>query len=349
MKKSIKIMFGASLALATVVSLASCGKKNTEADGFVEDKETYNVGVLQLVTHDALDRATQGFSDQINESTPSGKKVNITVKNPQAAQDALASMATNLVQNYDLVMGNATPAAKQLVSSAVNENKKNLPVLFTSVTDPVSAGLVTSMKNKKGTVTGTSDMNPVETQIEMIFDFDSTVDKIGFLYTKSEENSKVQCDLAEEYIKTYNSKNNKNVTTQTKTITDVSQIGAMAQALVDGGCDFIYIPTDNTMASSMGTITNVTNPARIPLMCGEESMVANGGTLTYSLDYYELGKQTGKMAADILFNGKKTSEIDCETADPSNLKFAYNAEVMSQFGLSFSNEFKTKYNVQLQQ
>ena len=330
--KKRKILITSTLVALSAISLASCGSKSDN---------DYEVGVLQYTTHTALDKATLGFKDALTKKVEeAGKNVKITVKNPEADTASLLTMANQLVRNSDLVLGNATPAATQLISSAATEGKNKLPILFTSVTDPVSAKLVSSWTSHKENVTGTSDLNPTDSQMDLIFDFDSTVDKIGFLYNVSETNSKTQVDSCKAYLQT----NYPNAQALVSTVSQQSEISSAVNKLISDGCDAIYLPTDNLMASNMTVISNITNPKKIPIYCGESGMVDNGGTMTLSISYYELGYTTGEMAAEILLNGKKASEIDVVAqTEASKMEFAYNTSAMNAMNLTFSDTFKTKY------
>lgn len=331
--KKAKFLLTATTAVLGLCAVTSCG---TSAD--------YTIGVLQLMTHDALGAATDGFKDYINENTPDGKTVEIIVKNPENDTTSMQTMANQLVRKCDIVMGNATPAITQLVTSRATEGLNDLPLLFTSVTDPVTSNIIPSLTSRSGyNITGTSDINPVEAQIELMFEINPNTAKIGYLYNISETNSKAQCDMADAYLTTYHSI----CESVTKTVSEQSQIAAAAQYLVNQGCDFIYLPTDNLMASNMSTISNVTNPAGVPLICGESGMVTNGGTFTYSISYYELGRLTGQMACDILFNGKKADDIEVVgLTDASKMEFAYNGSAINQLNLNLSDEFKNKYNIE---
>lgn len=329
-----------TLAATCALAFASCGKKD---DGAIKDKDEYNVGILQLLTHEALGKATDGFKEYINENTPEGKKVNFDFQNPEGDQATMLTMANKLVRNCDLVMGNATPAITQLISSANTEGKKKRPLLFTSVTDPVVAELVPSWtSHKKKFVTGTSDINPIEQQIELMFEVDSTVDKVGFLYNISEINSKTQCDTAKDYI----TKNHSTVRTYTQTVSEQGQIAQAVATLINDGCKAIYLPTDNLIASNIPVVTNVTNPAHVPVYCGESGMVSNGGTFTFSIDYKELGRTTGKMACDIMFNHISADEIAVEAqTDTTKMEFAINKQAVQSMGITLSSQFKAKYNI----
>ena len=333
MKKG-KIFGCAAMAALATIALASCGSKGAD----------YEVGILQYATHTALDKATDGFKKALEDKLPEGKTINFTYKNPEGDAATMLTMANSLVRKSDLVMGNATPAAVQLKSSAATEGKNKLPILFTSTTDPIDAGLVTAWSGASHTenVTGTSDINPIEAQVNLIFDFDSTVDKVGVLYTVSEPNSKVQCDQFKEYLTAhYNS-----CDVLEKTVSQQSEISSSVSKLISDGCDAIYLPTDNLMASNITTITNVTNPAKVPVYCGESGMVESGGTMTLSISYYELGYTTGLQAAEILYDGKSAKDIDVVAqTEADKMEFAYNNSAMNTMGLTFTNEFKTKYNI----
>lgn len=346
MKRKFKLfsLFGA-FALSAV-ALASCGGGNKGA--IDTSKSEFNVGILQLATHDALGAATTGFKDYINNHTPEGKSVTFTFKNPEGDAPTLLAMANQLVRDCDLVLGNATSAITQLVSSAATEGLTRKPLLFTSVTDPVTSNIVLDWANHPGVfITGTSDINPVQAQMELAFEAgcakDGTVDKIGFLYNIGEINSRTQCDMAINYLATAHP----TCQTAIQTVSESNQISAAAQALVNAGCDYIYLPTDNMIASNVSAVTNITNPAKVPVMCGEEGMVNSGGTFTYSISYYELGMLTGKMACQIMFEGISADLIAIEgLTDASKMSFACNTDAITAMGLQLSQEFKTKYNIE---
>ena len=328
LKKSLFCLSALSLC---ALAVSACKK----------DENTIKVGILQFMTHDALNKATDGFKQQILDSCPEGKKVEFIVKNPEQDMASMQTMATSLVRECDLVMGNATPAATQLVAAAASEGKTDLPILFTSVTDPVSAELVSSMTSPGGNVTGTSDINPVSMQMDLAIDLAGDSCTVGFLYTATEANSKVQCDEATRYLRTAYP----NVKIETLTVPDQSSISSVTTSLSQK-CDVMYIPTDNLLAANMTTVANVTNPAKVPLICGESSMVDNGGTFSLSIGYYELGKTTGEMASKILFEGVKPSEIAVGTqTDVSKFEFAINNSAITAMNLTLTDSFKTKYNI----
>lgn len=332
--KKTRIGLMAATAALVGVALTSCGSST-------KDENTYTVGILQYVSHEALNKATDGFKAELEAKLPDGKKVEFIVQNPEADPTALQTMATNLVRKCDLVLGNATPAAQQLVAARATEGKTDLPILFTSVTDPVAATLV-SETNRNNNVTGTSDINPVAQQIDLIFDLDSTVDKVGYLYTVSEINSQAQCQLADEYLKaTYSG-----VTSETQTFSEASGINVAVNKLVNDGCDVIYLPTDNLVAANIPSVTNITDPAKVFTIGGEESMVTAGATITVSINYEELGKTTGDMAYEILVNGKDPDDIAvAKQTEASKFNFAKNDNSLAACDLTLSDAFKAKYGI----
>ncbi len=326
-----KIVCGLLLTICVLFS-ASCKK---DAD--------YEVGILQLVTHGALDAATEGFKEAVLEELPEGKTVNFTVLNPEGDPTSMATMATKLVRESDLVMGNGTDAAIALKTAATNESL-DTPILFTSVTDAVTANLVSSNEKPGGNVTGTSDLNPVSKQIDLIVDlYDGDKDiTIGFLYTTSEVNSEVQVEAAKEYaLEVGLSEDNLKVIT----VADQASITPTLTNAIDK-IDALYIPTDNMLASNMGTVSNVTKPAGVPVICGEENMVKSGGLVTLSVNYKTLGITTGEMACDILFEGKTPTNMPVLMQDKvEDFTFVLNEEYLKDSKFVLSDDFKTKYSI----
>lgn len=339
--KKTKLFAVAAISIASISALASCNKSNGDYSVDLADKTSYNVGILQYVSHSALDLATNGFKDAISENIPTGKTVSFTTLNPEADSTSLNVQSTQLVRDCDIVLGNATPAATALKAAAYTEGKKHLPILFTSVTDPVASKLVKSATKPGNMLTGTSDINPVARQVDLAVDLKGTSCKIGFLYTSSETNSVAQCKTAKDYIKsTY-----PNVKTETGTINSASDINAVVNNLASK-VDAIYIPTDNICASNMTGIVNITNEKKVPTICGESSMVDNGGTFTLSIDYYKLGKMTGNMAIEIMTNNTSPSTMAVQSITANeDIIFAMNDAAVSTMNLSLSTEFVEKYGV----
>lgn len=325
------LLFSAALA-ATAVSATACGKD-----------DTIKIGILQIASHEALDKATEGFKEAVSKAAEEhGKKIDFSYQNPQGDTTIMTTQAQKLVRECDLVLGNATQAAQALVAAAESEGKDDLPILFTSVTDPVDAKLVDKSQSPGGNVTGTSDINPISIQMDLAVDLMGSDTKIGFLYNASESNSESQCNAAKDYLKTAFP----NVQAITKTVPDTSSIPSVATQIANE-VNVLYIPTDNLMAANMTTVANVTNEKKIPIICGESGMVNNGGTVSLSISYAELGKTTGNMAADILFNNKKAGDLDVQTqTNPAEFEFALNNDALSAMQFVLPEAFKQKYNIQ---
>lgn len=286
--------------------------------GFVGCKQDdkIKIGILQFVTHEALDLAREGFVDALEEAGfVDGENITITVLNPQTDASTMQTQASVLVRDSDLILAIATPAAVAVVNEARGQGKTT-PILFTAVTDPVAAELIESMEEPGGHVTGTSDMNPVAEQIELVTELLPTATKVGILYTASETNSQIQAELART------SAIAQGLTPTVRTITTLSDLTQVVTTLITSDeVDAIYVPTDNLLASSMGALEELIKTYasfQVPIICGETSQVRNGGSITYGLSYYNLGADTAAMAVLIL-NGTAPSAIPCTTVQTVEL------------------------------
>ncbi|MEG2561720.1 MAG: ABC transporter substrate-binding protein [Clostridia bacterium] len=273
-------------------------------------KADYTVGICQQLEHGSLDKANAAFRDELTKLMgEKGKTVHFDIKNASNDTAAMTSIANNFVaKNYNLLLGIATGAAQQL-AGATQDSK--IPVLFTAVTDPVGSNLIGSYTDPalNGNVTGTSDMGEMDKQVDLIEKMvgKSGADlRIGVLYTTNETNSKVQFAA----IKAEAEK--RNIVVVEKGIAELTEIET-AFGGFDGKCDIVYLPTDNKLANAMATVhTKNKDGAKLPVVCGAVDMAVDGGTASLGADYVGLGKQTAKMAFDILFTGKKTTEIQYE-------------------------------------
>ena len=299
--------------------LTSCG---TDSD--------FTVGILQIETHSALDAAKEGFKEALlNSESLKGKKITFIEKNNEGVASDGATMAKSLAAKCDLLLGISTPSAVSL-KNALDEAGKDTPLLFTAVTDPVSAELVKQMEKPGGNVSGTSDDNPVETQIDLVkkcFEDKEAKDiKLGILYTSSEINSEVQANRAEAEAKAqgFSASN-----IERATCTDSSDIKTVANNLASK-VDAIYIPTDNNIAAHMDNIKSATDENHTLCIVGEENMLASGGHLTYSVSYSLLGKRTGEMGAMVLSKERAIGDIDVEKMlDEAYLSKVYNSKNIS--------------------
>lgn len=264
--------------------------EGTDAEGADADGKTYNVGIIQLVEHPALDAATEGFEAALKDKL--GDNVTFDYQNAQGESTNCATISTKFVNDdVDLIMANATPAL-QSAAAATNE----IPIIGTSVTDFVTAEVVNSNDAPGTNVTGVSDLAPVDEQIALLQRVCPDITKVAIVYCSSEANSVYQADLAAKYLK------EAGIEYEVYTAADSNEVQAVTTAAI-AECDCVYIPTDNTFADNMEIVKNVTVPAGIPVICGEENMCAGGGLATLSISYYDLGYKAGEMAYEILVNG----------------------------------------------
>lgn len=261
--------------------------------------EPVKIGVLQLMEHDALDAAYQGFVDGLAEAGyKDGEQIKIDFQNAQGEQANCQTIADKFVSDkVDLVLAIATPAAQAMANAT-----QDIPILVTAVTDPADAKLVASNEAPGGNVTGTSDMNPVEAQMKLLKQLVPDAKNVGMLYNSSEANSKLQVDMAKSYAADLG------LTCADYTVSNANEIQQVVESAI-GKVDAFYAPTDNVIANGMATVSMVTEPANIPVICGEEGMVNNGGTATFGLSYYNLGKLTATQAVDILTGKSKPAEM----------------------------------------
>lgn len=310
MKKITKFAF-ALAALALAASMSFAAKK----------QKVIKIGAIQLVEHPALDASYKGFIDGLKEAGyEDGKNIKIIYENAQGEQANCVTIADKLVsQRCDLIFAIATPAAQ-----AVANKTETIPVLVTAVTDPKTAGLVESNEKPGTNVSGTSDLTPCMEQIKLLKKLVPDAKKIGLLYCSSEENSKFQISIAKKACDMNGLKY------VDATVSNTNEVQQVVQSLV-GKVDAIYSPTDNMIASTMATVALVTTPAKIPVIVGEDGMCQGGGLATYGINYYELGKQTAKMAVEV-FNGKKPRDMPIQYL--SKCDFTYNKETAAALGIT---------------
>ena len=295
----MKKLFSALLALTLCLSLAACGSKEATPQPSGDGK-TFTVGICQLAQHEALDAATKGFRDALEEALPG--QVTFDELNASGDIPTCATICNGFAaSNVDLIMANATPALQAAVSAT-----QTIPVLGTSVTE---YGVALDIENFNGTpggnVSGTSDLAPLDQQAAMFDELLPEVDHVGILYCSAEANSAYQVEVVKEALESAGK------TVNLYTFADSNDVASVtAQACSD--CEALYIPTDNTAANCAEAINNVAEPAGIPIIAGEESLCKGCGIATLSIDYYELGRTTGEMAAKILKGEADISEMAVE-------------------------------------
>ena len=323
-----KARYGA-LALAALMlagMLAACGKTQTTHTTQTTKKKVYQIGVVQYVEHPALDATYTGFKEELAaKGYKDGDNIKLDFKNAQGDQNTLNTIATQLVgAKKDLILAIATPSAQ-----AVASQTDSIPVVGTAITDYEAAKLVDSNDKPGRNVTGTSDMNPVAEQIKLGKELVPGAKTVGLLYSSSEANSVVQANLAKKAIA------QEGMQVKEVTVASVNDVQQAAQALV-GKCDYVYIPTDNTLASAMQTVAGVMTPAKLVTITGADTMVDDGGFATMGIDYTDLGKQTADMAIQIL-EGKKPADMPIEFTEKTSVTI--NADLVKAFGITVPEKY----------
>ena len=295
------------------------------------------IGILMPVEHVALQAAADGFVAGLEESgLVKGKDFTIKLMNAGGKDADIVAYSKTLVAESKMTLGVGTGASKALLSASIDKGSTN-PVLFTAVTDPVGERLVSSIENGSGFVTGTSDAQPIQAQIELLKECLPSADKIGIIYTQSETNSVVQATQAKAAAEALG------LSVVQETCTGPSDISTAAGALcaVDG-LDAIYIPTDNNIAANTNAVKQEANAKGILIIAGEEGMVKSGGHVTLSIDYTELGKRTGKMAAQILKGEKQPGEIPVGTMSKEECEYVYSSANLAGSGITLPESVLNK-------
>ncbi len=313
MKKKHSILAAvltAALTVTSCASLTSCSGKN----------DKYTVGICQLVKHDALDAATQGFKEALVEKLGEDK---VVFDEQNASNDS--AMCSTIVNSFvskkvDLILANATPA----LQAAYNATQ-TIPILGTSVTEyGVALGLKDFSGTVGGNVSGTSDLAPLDKQADMICELFPDAKKVGLLFCSAEPNSEYQVKVIEDNLK------KKNITCTRYSFSDSNDIASVTTTAASSS-DVIYVPTDNTAASCASTIGNIVRSAKVPVIAGEKGLCEGCGVATLSISYRDLGYKTGEMAAKILTGEAKISDMPIEYADAAKL---YNPEICEELGIT---------------
>lgn len=283
---------------ATAMLLAACGNTTSDTTSASDSQKTYQIGITQIVSHPSLDASRDGFKQAIADA---GLNVEFDEQNAQGDQATATSIATKFATDgKDLVLAIATPTA-QAAAQALTD----VPVLFTAVTDPVSAELVDSLQAPGGNVTGTTDLNPVAEQIALAKQLAPQATTIGIIYSSGEVNSQVQVELAKEAAAAAG------LTVKEAAVSNSSEVAQGAQSLAD--VDVLYVPTDNVVVSALESVLQVAEAEKIPVIAGEGDSVERGAVATFGIDYYKLGQQTGEMAVRILTEGADPASMAVES------------------------------------
>ena len=287
-------------------------------------KDVFRIGISQFITHQSLDATREGFVDELaKQGYIEGKNIEIDLQNAQGEQRNLKTISQQLAESSDVVLAIATPSAQSLANTT-----QTTPVIFSAVTDPVSAKLVESREHPGGNVTGTSDQSSdaISTQINLIKKVLPKAKTIGILYTQSEPNSVVQKDEAKRLLE------EKGFTVVEKTILDSNNVKAAAESLM-AEVDMVFVPTDNIISSTMETVKQVSIKHKVPVFGGSTEMIAVGGLYNYGTNYEELGRQTARMLIRVL-KGERPENIAVEL--PEKLELHTNQEMADALGIDIS-------------
>ena len=344
MKKSVvKRILAVSLASVMALGmLAGCGSKDSgktaeEASATEEEaaqagddttaagsgETVYNIGVLQLVQHDALDASNEGFFQALDDK---GIKYKADQQNAAGEPSACQTIAQTLVDNKnDLIFSIATPAAQ-----AVAGITSDIPIVVTAVTDPAESGLCESNEKPGTNVTGTSDLTPIKEQMDLLKEILPEAKKVGILFCSAESNSEIQAKMAREALDALGIEHEDYV------VSSSNEIQSVVESAI-GKVDALYAPTDNVVAAAMSTVAMIATENKIPVICGEEGMVSEGGLATYGIDYYELGYKAGEMAASILVDGANPADMPIGYLEADECKRSINLDTAEALGLDINS------------
>lgn len=324
--------------LLVMTGLMSCSSNNSSEKGenatkasesTNEDGKTYTIGINQLVQHDALDASREGFIEGLKEKGfEEGKNLKINYQNAQGDMAIAKTISDQFVtSNVDLIFAIATSSLQASYNST-----KDIPIVFTAVTDPIDAGVAKSWESSGTNVTGTADMVSMEKQLELLTKLVPDIKTIGVIYNSSEANSLAQVqELKKEAEK-------KNIKVKEISVTTVNEINQNLTAAL-GEIDALYAPTDNTVASAYDLVGNICLSKNIPILCGEEAGVSKGGLCSSGIDYNKLGKEAGYKAAEIL-NGKSPSDIEITTL--SDMTITINTDVVKKLNITVPDDINSK-------
>jgi putative ABC transport system substrate-binding protein len=300
-----------------------CSKSNQES--------VKSIPIVQSVDHPAFDELRNGIIDGMKEygGYVDGQNVKYSVKNAQGDQNVLTKIADILrVEKCDLIFALGTQAA-QVVKKKINDK----PIVFGAVTDPVAAGLVQSINNPGGNITGTSDKWPIALQVKLILEIVPKTKVIGIIYNAGEANSVAAVNDLKDVMKQFN------LQLKEQTVTGTNDVNLAVQSLL-GKCDVIYIPADNTAQSAAPIIIKICNDKDVPLFTGLSGIVEQGALATVGTNYFQVGKKTGQLAVEILKNGKKPSEVPVSVTDVGDIYL--NLKAAKEQNVSLSEELIKK-------
>lgn len=336
-KKKLTLILSGILIVAGLVSCAKTSSSNENektrdvSKNSNEVKEMYTIGINQLVQHDALDASREGFIEGLKEKGfEEGKNLKIDYQNAQGDIAIAKTISDQFVTSkVDMIFAIATSSLQASYNAT-----KDIPIVFTAVTDPIGAGVAESWESSGTNVTGTSDMVSMEKQLSLLTTLVPDIKTLGVIYNSSEANSLAQVqELKKEAEK--NAIDIKEIS-----VTTVNEINQNLNAAI-GSIDALYAPTDNTVASAYDLVGNICVNKNIPILCGEEAGVSKGGLCSIGIDYFKLGKEAGYKAAEIL-NGAKPEDIEISTL--SDMSITINTDVAEKLNITIPEDIDTKAN-----
>lgn len=323
--KSFTAMKFAAIAAAGALALTACGGSG-DGGAAAGGDDAVKIGISQFVSHPSLDAVVTGFKAGMEEAGYTGDKIEYDMNNAETDQATNTSIAGKLAadSDIDLVLAVATPSA-QAAAQAIT----NVPVLFSAVTDPVDAKLVASSEAPGANVTGTSDMNPVDEQLQLLKDLVPDAKKVGIVYSSGEANSAVQVKMAEEAAKSLG------LTIEKAAVSASSEVQQAASSL---DVDAYYVPTDNAVVSALEGLLQVAEKNNVPVISADGESVKRGATATYGINYEKLGEQTAAMAVKILKGEAEPATLPVETI--SEVDLYLNEKAAKKVGVEFTDEMK---------
>ena len=321
MKKGILLVL--LISLIGFISGCSNGGKPASTDG-----KKISIGTIQYAEHEALDSSREGFIAALEDNGfVDGENITLDIQNAQGDQSNMASICDRFVSNdMDLILAISTPAAQAIAGQTAE-----IPIVGTAISDYLGSRLVESYEVPGGNLTGTSGLNPIAKQMNLLVELLPEAKTVGILYTSSEISSVTQAEIAKEKL------NEHGLDYVEMTVTNTNDVQQAVQSLVEK-CDVIFVPTDNVIASSMPVLKGITTKSKTPVFCGEAGQVRNGGLATISINYFDLGYQTGEMAIKIINGEADPATMPIEM--PNKFDFVINGAIAEEIGFTIPEKYK---------
>lgn len=326
-KRILSVIMVAALAFSMTACGGSKDSESEPAEEKAEAKDSYTIGICQMLEHPALDAATEGFQDACKEKFGEDK-VTFDLQNAQGEQAMCGTIVNNFVSSkVDLILANATMPLQTAAQATAD-----IPIIGTSITDYATALEISDWTGATGiNVSGTSDLAPIDQQEAMLKELLPEAKMVGILYCSAEPNSKYQAELFEEALK------KDGIEYKEFTAADSNEIQSVVTSAVEE-VDAIYVPTDNTIAANTEIVRNVCVPAKIPVIAGEQGICSGCGIATLSISYYDIGYRAGEMAYEVLVDGKDITTMEIETA--AEVTKMYNKDICDELGIKVPEDYQ---------